>query len=420
MNNPTLSNEAEKPIPDIRKIIKDIIISRGDEVDKWFEDISEKTPPFFYNSVDLRNSGFKLAPVDTNLFPAGFNNLNETERKKAEKTTKEFFAKYHPKVKKILIVAEDHTRNVYYLENIAYLTSIIKGAGLQVCTTNLATSESGEDVTLKSASDMDVIFKPAIRDGNRVKTKCGFDPDFILVNNDLTDGAPELLKDVEQIVSPPVGFGWYRRRKTSHFETYNNMARDFSNKFNIDPWLITTYFQRCGVVDFKERKGIECVALRVDKTIDKIKAKYDEYGIKEEPYVFIKSDRGTYGMGIMTASSGDEVFEMSKKIRNKMNTIKGGIQNTEVIIQEGVPTIDEVEGHPAEPMIYMIGAKPAGCIYRLNTQKDSYGNLNAKGMGFASISSHTNDKQVCDSLGLISRIASHAAAWECYEEIYSI
>ena len=30
----------------------------------------------FYCSVDLRNSGFKLAPVDTNLFPGGFNNLD--------------------------------------------------------------------------------------------------------------------------------------------------------------------------------------------------------------------------------------------------------------------------------------------------------------------------------------------------------
>ena len=34
----------------------------------------EHTPPF-YSSVDLRNAGFKLAPVDTNLFPGGFNNL---------------------------------------------------------------------------------------------------------------------------------------------------------------------------------------------------------------------------------------------------------------------------------------------------------------------------------------------------------
>ncbi len=38
---------------------------------KWQE---HETP--FYCSVDLRNSVFKLAPVDTNLFPGGFNNLS--------------------------------------------------------------------------------------------------------------------------------------------------------------------------------------------------------------------------------------------------------------------------------------------------------------------------------------------------------
>jgi glutamate--cysteine ligase len=38
---------------------------------QWLEHASP-----FYASVDLRNSGFKLAPVDTNLFPGGFNNLN--------------------------------------------------------------------------------------------------------------------------------------------------------------------------------------------------------------------------------------------------------------------------------------------------------------------------------------------------------
>ena len=38
----------------------------------------EHTPPF-YTSVDLRNAGFKLAPVDTNLFPGAFNNLTPVE-----------------------------------------------------------------------------------------------------------------------------------------------------------------------------------------------------------------------------------------------------------------------------------------------------------------------------------------------------
>ena len=44
-------------------------------IERWFRlEWMEHTPPF-YSSVDVRNAGFKLAPVDTNLFPGGFNNL---------------------------------------------------------------------------------------------------------------------------------------------------------------------------------------------------------------------------------------------------------------------------------------------------------------------------------------------------------
>jgi len=46
------------------------------QIETWFRSQWLKTPAPFYTSVDLRNAGFKLAPVDTNLFPAGFNNLN--------------------------------------------------------------------------------------------------------------------------------------------------------------------------------------------------------------------------------------------------------------------------------------------------------------------------------------------------------
>ena len=46
-------------------------------IERWFRlEWMEHTPPF-YTSVDLRNAGFKLAPVDTNLYPGGFNNLTE-------------------------------------------------------------------------------------------------------------------------------------------------------------------------------------------------------------------------------------------------------------------------------------------------------------------------------------------------------
>ena len=122
----------------------------------------------------------------------------------------------------------------------------------------------------------------------------------------------------------------------------------------------------------------------------------------------------------MTARSGAEVMEIGKDIRKKMNIIKGGAQNTEVIIQEGVITIDKVGGNTAEPMIYLIGGEPVGCIYRTNTQRDNSENLNATGMGFSSICEHNNDKELCSAIGLIAKLAAHAAAWECYVESYSI
>ena len=53
------------------------IIDSTPAIERWFRlEWMEHTPPF-YASIDLRNSGFKLAPVDTNLFPSGWNNLTE-------------------------------------------------------------------------------------------------------------------------------------------------------------------------------------------------------------------------------------------------------------------------------------------------------------------------------------------------------
>ena len=34
--------------------------------------------------------------------------------------------------------------------------------------------------------------------------------------------------------------------------------------------------------------------------LDDIRAKYKEYGITQQPFVIVKADAGTYGMGIMT------------------------------------------------------------------------------------------------------------------------
>lgn len=417
MNHQPLNNSKQPPV--IIPLLKNVLSTRGNEVQQWFEEILSTTPPFFYNSVDLRHSGFKLAPVDTNMFPGGFNNLSANERKHAVQAVKAYLEKHHPMVASILIIAEDHTRNTFYLENVAVLETILKEAGKDVRLTSFACSENGEPENHISHSGVTLSFDPVVKKNDTLQTINGFVPDLVLVNNDMTDGAPDLIQNISQTLTPPLGFGWYQRRKTSHFESYEHLARQFCHRFELDPWLITGIFEKCGVVNFKEKKGIECIALRVDKAIHRITQKYEQYGIKDQPYVFIKSDRGTYGMGIMTVRSGDEIYDMNKNIRKRMNAIKGGMVNTEVIIQEGITTIDKVEEHPAEPMIYLVGGQPVGCIYRLNTKRDAYGNLNASGMQFASVKYHGKGAP-CEALGLIAKLAAYASSWECYADSYVI
>lgn len=397
-------------------------------VTDWFAREYAKTPPCFYSSVDLRHSGAKMVPVDTNLFPAGFNNLSQAARARAVSQVKDYVAHAGRPVSKVLVIPENHTRNIGYLDNLNALTGILRAAGLEVCIGSLQ-AEMGAPIELEGSDGEKMVQKPMRREGNKLLTEHGFLPDLIVVNNDMTSGSPQILRGVTQLIVPQTGQGWYRRKKSIHFDAYEQVAHHFAQAFDLDPWVLSAYFHKCGLIDFHHRKGIECVALGVEKVLTKVRAKYAEYGIQDDPYVFIKADSGTYGMGIMTVRSGDEVMEMNKKNRNKMNVIKEGVQSTEVIIQEGVPTIDRVGEFMAEPMIYLLNGHAIGGAYRVNNQRDQYGNLNASGMSFAGMCDEaeagTQSLQAvkdCDFsvYGLVARLATLAASREEYGESYSI
>ena len=60
--------------------LEKMIVEKSASVEHWLRDNFNKNTPPFYSSVDLRNACFKVAPVDTNLFPAGFNNLGKKDR----------------------------------------------------------------------------------------------------------------------------------------------------------------------------------------------------------------------------------------------------------------------------------------------------------------------------------------------------
>ena len=97
--------------------LESLFIQNQTKIEAWFQQQWLQTPPVISSSVDLRNSGFKLAPVDTNLFPAGFNNLNSKFFPQSIQAAKHLVSDLHPRCKNILLIAESHTRNQFYFES---------------------------------------------------------------------------------------------------------------------------------------------------------------------------------------------------------------------------------------------------------------------------------------------------------------
>jgi glutamate--cysteine ligase len=150
----------------------------------------------------------------------------------------------------------------------------------------------------------------------------------------------------------------------------------------MDPWLINPLFARCGVVDFTDGTGAECLISNAEALLGKIRRKYKEYGINEKPFVIVKADNGTYGMGIMTVRDAKELDEIGRRTRNKMSVAKDNQEISEVIIQEGVPTYERMNDAVAEPVVYMLDRYVVGGFYRVHAERGIDENLNAPGAAF--------------------------------------
>jgi glutamate--cysteine ligase len=351
-------------------------------IERWFRlEWMEHTPPF-YTSVDVRNAGFKLAPVDTNLFPGGFNNLTVEMLPLAVQAAMAAIEKICPEAKNLLLVPDKDTRNTFYLANVQRLMQVFHMAGLNVRLGTLDESiEQPTEVTLHDGSTLTL--EPLLRTRGRLGLK-NFDPCTILLNNDLSAGVPKVLDNLhEQYLLPPLHAGWAMRRKSNHFHAYEEVAKKFAKLLGMDPWLINPIYARCGQVNFEDGTGDECLMSNAETLLGKVRRKYKEYGIQEKPFVIVKADTGTGGTSIMTVRDPKDLADLSRRTRNKMSTGKDGREVHEVILQEGVPTYERVNGAVAEPVVYMIDRYVVGGFYRVNAERGIDENLNAPGASFA-------------------------------------
>lgn len=376
MRIPNLTTALTGPIYDLEKRI----LQAQPEIEQWFRSEWQQHNPPFYGSVDLRNSGFKLAPIDMNMFPGGFNNLNEDFQALCVQATMAALDKVCPTARRVLLIPENHTRNQFYLQNVLRLKKILQQAGTTVRIGTL-NPEFTTPTTLSLPDGKTLLLEPLVRKDDCVGL-ADYDPCAILLNNDLSAGIPPILNDIEQVIMPPLQAGWSTRRKTVHFTAYNQVAAAFSNIVGIDPWLINPYFDGVDSLQFQDHIGEERLADSISQILDKIKRKYREYNIQETPFVIVKANAGTYGMAVMTVKDPSEVIGLNRKQRNKMSVIKEGMQVSDVIVQEGVYTFEKLDDAVAEPVIYMIDRYVVGGFYRINTTRGIDENLNAPGMAF--------------------------------------
>jgi glutamate--cysteine ligase len=201
-------------------------------------------------------------------------------------------------------------------------------------------------------------------------------PDLILLNNDLTEGAIPGVQSTN--ITPPPHMGWFRRRKSQHYEMLRPYVEEMAQMLEIDPWhLLPDWFvseNKCLTEEACKAK----LAEEIDGFLDALREKYRSLGIEREPTVVIKNDSGTYGLGVMMLSSGSQILNLSNRKANKLRYAKGGAEVENFLIQEGIPTaLATPTGETLEPVVYLVDGEAASWFYRINGKKSDMDNLNS-------------------------------------------
>lgn len=372
----------------LKRLFAQSILKNRKEVWDWTLSQAKQAPPPFYSSVDLRDAGFKIVPVDSNLYPAGFNNLCPEDLRTSSSVLRAHIEGWAahlalPAPKRILVLPESHTQNSFYIENLYYLTQILSEAGFEVRVGWYGEVPAGSTIPLSlvSATQKPVSAFPITIEGGELSAQ-GFVPDLILLNNDFSSGYPESLDSVRQPIVPSHSLGWHSRKKSEHFVHYNRSVAELCKILRIDPWHFSIESEEVADVNFNEDQGLDRVAEAVSRVLQHTEAAYRERGIRHKPFAFVKNNSGTYGMGILVARSPEELLKLNRRSKNKMSVGKNRLPIQSVVVQEGIPTTTLVDRLAAEPVIYLFGSELIGGFLRTNTERGTEENLNSQGMVF--------------------------------------
>ena len=252
--------------------------------------------------------------------------------------------------------------------------------------------------------------------------RCEFD--LVIMNNDLIGGIPESLKRMCAPIYPSPHAGWHARQKSHHFAHTADLMTEFARILDSDPWLFSTIYAATDHVNINEESDRKKIADMANDLLRKINLKYREHGIPDKPYLVLKADAGTYGMGVLPIEDPQEILTLNRKDRNKLYKGKGAQVIERYLIQEGIPTIHLIEDQVSEVVIYQIANNLIGGFYRSHSEKSNREILNSQGMNFKKMCPHLSkygdcgihhDVNIFDVYRILARIAGIAAHREIVE-----
>ena len=213
--------------------LQKLVNKRREDVIEWVKKKREEVTLPIYSSFDIRDNGTKASIVDSNLFPAGFNNLTKESKELASKYFKEFIPIFC-KCKDILIIPEAHTRNLFYLSNLNCLKKILTNAGYNV-TLGSIREDVKEILEIDDSNSQPLILEKMKNVNGKIETK-SFKKGLLLLNNDFSTQAPELLHKVDYCIAPPLKLSWLHRKKGNHFRHFCGLIEEFSKYMDNSSW----------------------------------------------------------------------------------------------------------------------------------------------------------------------------------------
>ncbi len=362
--------------------LTEMLESKRQEITDWMNKKRLQVPIPIYGSVDIRDAGWKIGVVDANHFPAGFNNVSNDDKPALAELLSKHIHREYSDCSWVHLYPESHTRNKGYIENISALKELLLLGGFKCTVGSLEFEGIGHLVGLSGPLKIDHVESKNL-EGKDVLVIDGAIPDLVLLNNDLTEGLIDGIADLS--VSPPPSMGWHRRRKSQHYQVLQGYVDEISEILGIDSWfLMPEWFVSKDKCLDKEACRIE-LAAEVDTFLESLQEKYDSLGIERKPVVFIKNDRGTYGLGIMAVENGQQLLDLSNRKMKKLMYSKGGVDVENFLIQEGIPTsLSTEDGSPVEPVVYLVDGQAASWFYRINPKRSDIQNLNSPSAKFES------------------------------------